>query len=230
MPTDERLTALDTLLLSVTDEDGMLLSEFDGFCAGLVVCPEMVPPNEWLPQVWGAGGMPEFKSQKDLQDGLDLVMGHYNDVAQSLIPPEFEYGPVLDHDKRTDEVVWETWVSGFERAMRLRPNAWQQIVESGDDEAGASVNMMLTLHGIAEGDTDLPESTIADLTDKAPDLITDMVIALNRWSKACAPASTPSWEGSAVGASVPFRGKKVGRNDPCPCGSGRKHKRCCGAT
>jgi SEC-C motif-containing protein len=22
---------------------------------------------------------------------------------------------------------------------------------------------------------------------------------------------------------------KVGRNDPCPCGSGRKHKRCCGA-
>ena len=24
-------------------------------------------------------------------------------------------------------------------------------------------------------------------------------------------------------------GKKVGRNEPCPCGSGRKYKRCCGA-
>ncbi|HVY55581.1 MAG TPA: preprotein translocase subunit SecA [Thermodesulfobacteriota bacterium] len=24
--------------------------------------------------------------------------------------------------------------------------------------------------------------------------------------------------------------KKVGRNDPCPCGSGKKYKRCCGAT
>ena len=22
--------------------------------------------------------------------------------------------------------------------------------------------------------------------------------------------------------------KKVGRNDPCPCGSGKKHKKCCG--
>ena len=22
---------------------------------------------------------------------------------------------------------------------------------------------------------------------------------------------------------------KVGRNDPCPCGSGKKHKKCCGA-
>ena len=23
--------------------------------------------------------------------------------------------------------------------------------------------------------------------------------------------------------------KKVGRNDPCPCGSGKKYKACCGA-
>ena len=22
--------------------------------------------------------------------------------------------------------------------------------------------------------------------------------------------------------------KKVGRNDPCPCGSGKKYKQCCG--
>ena len=25
------------------------------------------------------------------------------------------------------------------------------------------------------------------------------------------------------------KGKKVGRNDPCPCGSGKKYKKCCGA-
>ena len=24
-------------------------------------------------------------------------------------------------------------------------------------------------------------------------------------------------------------GSKVGRNDPCPCGSGKKYKKCCGA-
>ncbi len=32
-----------------------------------------------------------------------------------------------------------------------------------------------------------------------------------------------------VGQTV-SRGKKVGRNEPCPCGSGKKYKRCCGAT
>ena len=26
-----------------------------------------------------------------------------------------------------------------------------------------------------------------------------------------------------------IKGKKIGRNDPCPCGSGKKYKKCCGA-
>ena len=29
------------------------------------------------------------------------------------------------------------------------------------------------------------------------------------------------------GVTVRREGKKVGRNDPCPCGSGKKYKRCC---
>jgi preprotein translocase subunit SecA len=28
--------------------------------------------------------------------------------------------------------------------------------------------------------------------------------------------------------TVRREGKKVGRNDPCPCGSGKKYKKCCG--
>ncbi len=39
-------------------------------------------------------------------------------------------------------------------------------------------------------------------------------------------------EEEAPGAGIPYRraGTKVGRNDPCPCGSGRKYKACCGRT
>ncbi|WP_371740172.1 SEC-C metal-binding domain-containing protein [Bradyrhizobium sp. CCBAU 51765] len=32
---------------------------------------------------------------------------------------------------------------------------------------------------------------------------------------------------SAQRPSLP-RGTKVGRNEPCPCGSGKKYKKCCG--
>ena len=27
---------------------------------------------------------------------------------------------------------------------------------------------------------------------------------------------------------APKRVNKIGRNDPCPCGSGKKYKQCCG--
>jgi preprotein translocase subunit SecA len=35
--------------------------------------------------------------------------------------------------------------------------------------------------------------------------------------------------GAAAGQQTIVKGKKVGRNDPCPCGSGKKYKKCCGA-
>ena len=37
-------------------------------------------------------------------------------------------------------------------------------------------------------------------------------------------ASRPISDGAGTGAVTP----KVGRNDPCPCGSGKKYKKCCG--
>lgn len=44
---DHELEQLNTLLPSTPIEDeGMLLSGFDGFCDGLVVCPEIIMPNE----------------------------------------------------------------------------------------------------------------------------------------------------------------------------------------
>ncbi|NND45829.1 MAG: preprotein translocase subunit SecA [Xanthomonadales bacterium] len=44
------------------------------------------------------------------------------------------------------------------------------------------------------------------------------------------PATSPGPEAQAAAADQPFvrDGRKVGRNEPCPCGSGEKYKRCHG--
>jgi len=42
------------------------------------------------------------------------------------------------------------------------------------------------------------------------------------------PEYTPSPSAVSPGTTV-RRGLKVGRNEPCPCGSGKKFKRCCGS-
>ncbi len=41
------------------------------------------------------------------------------------------------------------------------------------------------------------------------------------------PAATSS-DGTDTANKTVRKGKKVGRNDPCPCGSGKKYKKCCG--
>ncbi|MCM8816822.1 MAG: preprotein translocase subunit SecA [Candidatus Omnitrophica bacterium] len=45
------------------------------------------------------------------------------------------------------------------------------------------------------------------------------------------PVSATLDQGAAVGTGIqPVKvGKKIGRNEPCPCGSGKKYKKCCGA-
>jgi preprotein translocase subunit SecA len=43
------------------------------------------------------------------------------------------------------------------------------------------------------------------------------------------PSDMVSEASEAVSKAKPIRtGPKVGRNDPCPCGSGKKFKQCCG--
>jgi hypothetical protein len=70
-------------------------------------------------------------------------------------------------------------------------------------------------------------------------LITDAIDEMEGWAcfhpqdsepaepqEAQAPATPPPAE---YAAPKPFiREPKIGRNDPCPCGSGKKHKKCCG--
>jgi uncharacterized protein len=58
------------------------------------------------------------------------------------------------------------------------------------------------------------------LTAEAPDLIPEWVEALSFWRLAQNPIAPPS-----ANATI----KNIGRNDPCPCGSGRKFKKCHGA-
>ncbi|MCL2493664.1 MAG: SEC-C metal-binding domain-containing protein [Clostridiales bacterium] len=42
------------------------------------------------------------------------------------------------------------------------------------------------------------------------------------------PQDTPKEARADRPETVRRSGAKVGRNDPCPCGSGKKYKNCCG--
>ena len=60
-------------------------------------------------------------------------------------------------------------------------------------------------------------------------LRTDEEIRREQVAKPSAAGFAGGGDGSEPRRPVVSKGKKVGRNDPCPCGSGKKYKKCCGA-
>jgi uncharacterized protein len=240
----KRLTARERDLDDwLAGADAMLLGELDGYLTGILVCPELLLPSDWLSVVWArhpdseadaasavasaleaAGDDPPadddfaFESEEEAQEVIGLIMARYNAIATDLQRGRF--APLFDRDQAGGEALWEVWIEGFQQALALRPEAWDAALEAGE-EVRVALGGLFTLASVADDDSDLKADDINALTDAAPELIVTCVEALHAWRLSQRPdAAAP---GAARGAA------KVGRNDPCPCGSGRKFKKCCGA-
>lgn len=220
------LKQLDKELLALGEET-MLIEELDGFIAGLLVCPELIKPGDWLPIVWGRDGddpQPNFDNLDHVNRVLGLLMEHYNDVARTLIERPDRYSPLFAVDKRYGDILWELWIEGFEKAVNLRPASWQKFLNT-DVNTATAMRGMQTLIDIVCGDPNMPRMEHDTLIDTAPDDIARWVVALNDWRLANyrpMQGTDPILHPSFTSAN------KVGRNDPCPCGSGKKYKKCCG--
>ena len=100
--TDVEIDRLEELLSDIdVMPDAMCASELDGYVAGLLLCPEMIIPSEWLPEVWGLDGEPEFASMKQAEATIGAVMAHYNRVAENLASRRKPYEIVLEQAEDT---------------------------------------------------------------------------------------------------------------------------------
>ena len=117
------LKQLEKELLALGEET-MLIEELDGFIAGLLVCPDLIKPGEWLPIVWGqdsADPQPAFDNLEHVNRVLGLLMEHYNDVARTLMDRPDRYSPLFAVDERNSDILWELWIEGFEKGRQLTP-------------------------------------------------------------------------------------------------------------
>ena len=79
-------------------------------------------------------------------------MGHYNRIARDLAERPEDYAPVLGIDLNSGDTLWEPWIDGFERAMRLRPDVWEEIAPS--DDQGCDLDLMFGFSGVLASRTD----------------------------------------------------------------------------
>jgi uncharacterized protein len=243
--TDQDIETLDARLADIDPDHSMVVEELDGFFAALACCPQPVPREEWLALVLGESPRAAVAARGEGADAslLKLIERHRAAVAGMLYDAQ-GFAPVLSHDEQGRP--WgHAWAIGFARGMALRPDAWGPLED--DDELADALEPVMRLvadaHRDAEDDEASPEgafedreaardtSTAEDDEDYEPiaederesvihDMLDGVQDAYDFFREARARALAPATQRRGL--------PKIGRNDPCTCGSGRKFKNCCG--
>ena len=229
--TDAEIDRLTELIAAVSGGKGMSVEWVDGYMAAVLCTPTLLPLNDYLPPIFGAASMDEieFEGMEQVQETVAALMHHRNGIAaallQSLTDKEVLYWPILlegdDGIARGNE-----WVQGFLRGTAFDPGDWAALL---DDEArgGALIPMFALAHendpdpGMRAGPFDTPE--------KRDSVLQHLIVGLVKAYAYFAPARRALAAELGASRTVVRESSKVGRNEPCPCGSGRKYKHCHGA-
>lgn len=225
--TDQELDTLDAFLLArIPDEavatmseeehEGVLnISELDGFFTAIISGPVAIAPSDWLQVVWGAFE-PQWASPAESEAMVSLLLRHMNGIVNTLLVEPDSFEPiVLEREEQGETVtVVDDWCLGYMKGVALAREAWQR----GGEELMemmfpilifSSEKMRERLSEIEPGEVAVLKRSIATTAYKLHAF----------WMKR---------RGNG-GSHQPFvhSEPQVGRNDPCPCGSGKKFKKCC---
>ena len=223
--TDAELDNLADVLKRFGDKHAMNLEMMDGFFAALICGPETVLPSEYLPEIW-AGDMvngPAFETKPMLQEFLALIMRHWNATCHTLQSGE-GFLPLLLNDENGVARA-NDWASGFVRGMEMRRDSWSALMD--DDEHGGSLIPILALAHEHHPDPDMrpyKEPISAEMRERLITGAAAGVVVIYDYFESERVLGTRR---RVTAATYRREAPKVGRNEPCPCGSGKKFKHCC---
>lgn len=164
----------------------------------------------------------------------------------SLLTEWREYAYSLDTNKRDGQLFWANYFN-VEKAVYEQILADPDNVVTGTvEELAKKYDMKLSLMvGFLDGINDslvnpnpidtMDKDTVVNLGFDKELLYKNMVDAKAEWLY-----TLPQWDALLTEerrkelyreqkkSGTVVKEKKVGRNEPCPCGSGKKYKHCCG--
>ncbi len=213
--TPAELDRLEALLDSEPRRgEAMPLDALQGLFYAIASGPEPAVPSEWMSAALGEN--PEFASDTEKRETLDLVMRFRRQATAEVARDGFElilYGP-----DGTDK-DYATWCGGYLDGVGLSPVDW---FERGDPD---EVDELLYPFVVLAGELPAKERRAfrpdewRRLVKACEDGLANAIVDVREyWEALRTPPET-------VRRATP----KTGRNDPCPCGSGKKFKQCCGA-
>ena len=218
---------LDEFLYSdTTPDETMMLDCLDGYLTAIVIGPSTVQMTDWLPGVWGEGGaFSVFETAEQAQHILELLMRHMNGIVWSFQDDPDTFEPlfsIFTHPDTGEETLDpEMWAYGFVKGIALSQKDWQPMLE--DPEGIQRFNPIRLLGAEDIG----PEEGALTMTLEQRKLLGDEIPGNVAWMYRFWLPYRQAMIERAVSETVRREQIKVGRNDPCPCGSGKKFKHCC---
>ncbi len=200
----------------------------DGFLTAILSGPRLIMPGEALRWIWdtenGKDGA-HFKDEQEAQKILGLVMQQWNAIAQVLMQDPQAYEPLI-LERTLDEgrviPIIDEWCMGYQKGMALDKDGWAELSIAQPD-----LLKPVWLYGSEGGWEILQKYPLSDEEhEQMADSLGDMARQAHAWFL---QRRDPSGLKTPATSPVRREGPKLGRNDPCHCGSGRKYKQCHGA-
>ncbi len=205
-----------------------------GFTLAVAGAPETISPLEWLPCLFNENRLPDFPKEAERERALELLVGlldHWT-VQLSRREPEnalldLPEGCYFVAGKGPSQSVRD-FCKGYLSGYRWLQKAWDLALRDiGEDDrekliCNATIMACLTLlYSDGKGETaTMPDRELPMKPAKAWHLLPALLIETGGFGFD-RQAAEPDREGA------PAASDQVGRNAPCPCGSGKKYKKCC---
>ena len=195
------------------DENTMRLDEAQAFFTAMLSGPDAVDVVTWLPEVLGK---PELYTPAEQAQMTELLQRMVKDISIQLgakLSPQLILYP--DESGAQDYL---TWANAYLYALDVVETDWfEAVTDEGFEDLFYPVMALAGLYDEDENGApilDISPSERESLQAELPASLLDIYLY---WQAVLHKPTTIRREGD-----------KVGRNEPCPCGSGKKYKACCG--
>jgi len=233
-PATARLKAF--LSAPARPEDTLCYEQLLGFLFAIGSAPELIPPSEWLPLVFGdneAG----YENPDEAREILESIMALYNHINKEIVDgdPALPDSCALLPDVMANlepEAPLSLWSNGFAAGHGFVEELWDEYTpEALADEFG-TILMVLTFFSsqkLAQAYHDEFDTIGRSLAEAAAAVLELFPAAMQSYAHMGRSIYLTLLEQQGPAAPV-VKDEKTGRNAPCPCGSGKKYKKCCGAS
>ena len=226
---DSEIEWLDGFLARKQNPDAPMalesIEEVDGFFCALLAGPEDASADEFIPIIWSKDGLtndgtrPRYDSNEQAEYVESLLKRHWQTISLQL-DRDYPHPPVLE--RLWVESAADYWAVGFVRGVTARASAWGH--RSREQDIASFLGGILA---IATDPEESPDQVLKSAERaKFLKILPMALVHLHcLWRGRPSPYRLRRRSETITGPRI---ARKIGRNDPCPCGSGQKYKRCCG--